>query len=111
MTKFVPTTTSHLHGGTRYVYKFGNGYGASVISHQWWNEEGIELVTDIDGPIVAPIPTRAVPHGDCWRLEAVPVDIQTGAEHYLDGRLKDPEYRSAFTEALLATGYPQETES
>ena len=35
MTKFVPTTTSHLHDGTRDVYKFGNGYGASVISHRF----------------------------------------------------------------------------
>lgn len=89
------------------------------VIQQWWGEEGIELVTDIDGPVTTPIPARAVPHGEWWRLEAVPAEVpvevgQTGADRflaYLADRLKDPEYRAAFTEALLATGYPQETES
>ena len=72
------------------------------IVHPWWNEEGIELVTDIDGPIVAPIPVRAVPHGEWWRLEAVPTEVgQTDAERYLAERLKDPEYRAAYTVAAL----------
>ena len=80
------------------------------IVRPWWDEEGIELVADIDGPVTTPIPVRAVPHGEWWRLEPAQ-DTQTGAERYLADRLKDPEYRAAFTEVLLATGYPQETES
>lgn len=94
-------------------------YHIECVIQQWWGEDGIELVTDIDGPVTTPIPARAVPHGEWWRLEAVPAEVpvevgQTGADiflAYLADRLKDPEYRAAFTEALLATGYPQETES
>lgn len=80
-------------------------YHIECVIQQWWGEEGIELVTDIDGPVTTPIPVRAVPHGEWWRLEAVPAEVgQTDADRflaYLADRLKDPEYRAAYTVAAL----------
>lgn len=38
------------------------------IVRPWWDECGIELVEDTEGPIVTPIPVRAVPTGDGWVL-------------------------------------------
>jgi hypothetical protein len=30
---YTPEVINHLHGGTQDIYRFPNGYGASVVSH------------------------------------------------------------------------------
>lgn len=33
--QFIPVQSKPLHGGSQHIYKFPNGYGASVICHMY----------------------------------------------------------------------------
>ena len=57
---FEPTSTNAVMGGIQYRFKFGNGYGASVVRHEFSYGGNVGLwelaVTDEDGDLTYDTP-------------------------------------------------------